>query len=385
MGLALVLLAGSGLVIRSFIRLVGVDPGFDTHHLLTFQVGLPRSKYPKDQAQAAFFQNLLAKISQLPGVRSASMENYPPLTGLGAATGVRIVGRPDAGHADLPVSGVRVVGPDYFRTMGIPILAGRSFSAAELNEVRHVVVVNQAFVDKYLSNENPLGKKISIYMHADKVDEADPSEIIGVSGVVRQMGPGEEAKPNVYWPMPELVYSRMTVLIRTSNDPLALVPAARRELRKIDPELPMASIASMDQLLSDSLSRSRFVMFVLGVFAGIALLLTAVGIYGVIAYSVAQRTHEIGVRMALGAQRSNVLGLVLAQGTRLTLSGITIGIVAALGLTRLMGSLLYGVSTTDPLTFAAVILILAAVSFLANYVPARHATRVSPVVALRYE
>jgi len=222
-------------------------------------------------------------------------------------------------------------------------------------------------------------------MHDDKVDDQNPSEIIGVAGSVRQMGPGEEAKPNAYWPMPELPYSTMTILVKSSSDPLSLVSPVRYELAQIDSELPMSSIATMDQLLSDSLSRSRFMMFVLGVFAAIALALTAVGIYGVIAYGVAQRTHEIGIRMALGAQRGNVLGLVLGQGTRLTLVGVGIGIVAALGLTQLMTSLLYGTSATDPLTFLAVILILAAVAFLATFVPARHATKVSPIVALRYE
>src|SRR5262249_11513713 len=193
------------------------------------------------------------------------------------------------------------------------------------------------------------------------------------------------AKPIAYWPMPELTYSRMTILVKTTGDPLSLVSPIRYELKQMDRELPMASIASMDQLLSDSISRSRFTMFVLGVFAAIALILTAVGIYGVIAYSVAQRTHEIGIRMALGAQRGNVLGLVLGQGTRLTLIGVGIGAVAASVLTRLMSSLLFGISATDPITFVAVIVMLAAVALLATFVPARHATRVSPVVALRYE
>jgi len=385
MGLALVLLAGSGLLIRSFVRLAGVNPGFESRNLLTFQVTLPRSKYGKDELQVAFFKELLARIRRVPGVRSVSMENYPPLTGLGAATGVHILGQPQVPISEGPVSGVRVVGPDYFATMRIPILAGRTFSDAELNEVRRVVIVNQAFVDKHLPGENPLGKRVVIHMRDDKVDEANPSEIIGVCGSVHQMGPGEEAKPNAYWPMPELPYSRMTILVSSSNAPLSLVSPIRYELHQIDSELPMASVASMDQLLSDSLSRSRFVMFVLGLFAAIALVLTAVGIYGVIAYGVAQRTHEIGIRMALGAQRGNVLGLVLGQGTRLTLIGVGIGIVAALGLTQLMGSLLYGVSATDPITFGAVIFILVAVALLATFVPARHATQVSPIVALRYE
>jgi len=243
--------------------------------------------------------------------------------------------------------------------------------------------VNQAFVRKYLRGENPLGKKISIYMHGDKFDDDHPSEIIGVCGAVHQMGLDSEAKPTVYWPIPELTYSRMTILVRTSNDPATLVPAIRRELRQMNPELPMASVATMEQLLGDSLARSRFTMSLLGLFAALALALTAVGIYGVISYTVAQRTHEIGIRMALGAQRATVLGLVLRQGVRLMIAGVGLGIVSALALTRLMSNLLYGVGAADPATFAAVVFTLLAVAFLASYVPARYATRVSPILALR--
>jgi putative ABC transport system permease protein len=383
MSLALVLLVGAGLLIRSFVRLAGVDPGFDPRNLLTFQVGLPQAKYPKDEGQMAFFREVLLRVGRLPGVRSVSMENFPPLTGTGSATGVHIMGQPKAGPADLPVSGVRVVGPDYFRTMGIPLLAGRSFDERESTEASHVVVVNQVFVEKYLRGENPIGKKISIYMHGDKFDDDHPSEIVGVCGAVHQTGLDSEAKPTVYWPIPELTYSRMTFLVRTSNDPAGLVPAIRRELRQINPELPMASVATMEQLLGDSLARSRFTMWLLGVFAAVALALTAVGIYGVISYTVAQRTHEIGIRMALGARSGNVLGLVLRQAVRLMIAGVGLGIVSALALTRLMSNLLYGVGAADPATFAAVVFTLLTVAFLASYVPARYATRVSPIVALR--
>jgi putative ABC transport system permease protein len=385
MGLALVLLAGSGLLIRSFVRLIGVDPGFDPHNLLTFQVSLPTSKYPKDAPQMAFLQELQQRIGRLPGVRSVTQENYPPLTGMGAATGVYILGTPRQGDSDLPVSGVRVVGPEYFRTMQIPIEAGRSFDPVEMTGTRHVVIANHTFVDTYLRGQNPIGKKLVIYMHDKGVDDKNPSEIIGVSGAVRQMGLDAEAKPNVYWPMPELVYSRMTFLVRTSSDPGSLTAAIRRELFEMDSQIPMASVTTMDQLLSSSLSRSRFTMFLLGLFAAVALILTAVGVYGVIAYNVAQRTHEIGIRMALGARRTNVLALVLGQGTRLMLIGIGSGVVAALLLTRLMQSLLFGVSAADPLTFTLVSLLLAAVSLLASYFPARYAINVSPTVALRYD
>jgi putative ABC transport system permease protein len=385
MCLALVLLAGSGLLIRSFVRLVGVDPGFDASHLLTFKVSLPSSKYGKDPACLAFFRQLLARISALPGVRSVSMNTFPPFSGLGSATVVHVLSQPERSLMDLPVAAVRVIGKDYFPTMQIPLHSGRTFNEQELTEERHVVIINQAFADQYLKSVNPLGQKAVIYMKSLEESKNTPSEIIGVVGDVRQMSLDTPAEPTVYWPHPELVISEMTIVVRTTNDPLTLVSAVRSELQQMDPEQPMAAIATMDQLLAGSLSRSRFTMLVLGVFAALALVLACVGIYGVIAYSVTQRTQEFGIRMALGANRRDVLRLVLGLGTRLTLLGIGLGIVAALIVTRLMATLLYGVSATDPLTFTAVALLLAIIALAACYIPARRATRVDPIVALRYE
>ena len=383
--LALVLLAGSGLLIRSFVRLVGVDPGFDASHLLTFKVSLPSSKYKTDAALLIFFRQLVTRISHLPGVRSASMNSFPPFSGLGSATGVHVLSQPERSLMDLPVAAVRIIGADYFSTMQIPLRAGRTFNEQELTEERHVVIINQAFADQYLKGVNPLGQKAVIYMKSLEESKNTASEIIGVVGDVRQMGLDTPAEPTVYWPHPELVMSEMTVVVRTENDPLTLVSAVRNELQQMDPEQPMAAIATMDQLLSGSLSRSRFTMLVLGVFAALALVLACVGIYGVIAYSVTQRIQEFGIRMALGANRHDVFRLVLGQGTRLTLLGIGLGIVAALIVTRLMATLLYGISATDPLTFVAVALLLALVALAACYIPARRATRVDPIVALRYE
>ncbi len=385
LGLALVLLAGSGLLIRSFVRLIGVDPGFNANHLLTFKITLPQSKYGKDLSCIAFFQQLLARIRVIPGVRSASMESFPPLTGLGAATGVHILSQPQQSLGDLPVANVGVVGQDYFSTMNIPLRAGRLFNAQELAQEKHVTVISQAFADKYLRGVNPLGQKAVIYMKSDAEAESQPSEIIGVVGDVHQIGLDTAPEPTVYWPHPELVMSGMTILVRTSTDPLALVSTIRNELQQMDPELPMAAVATMDQLLADSLSRSRFTMLLLGIFSVVALVLASVGIYGLIAYSVAQRTQELGIRIALGAQRRDVLRLVLAQGTRLTLLGMAIGVLAALALSRLLATLLFAVSATDPLTFAGVAALLAIVALAACFIPARRATCVDPIVALRYE
>ncbi|HUC52745.1 MAG TPA: ABC transporter permease [Candidatus Cybelea sp.] len=385
LALALILLTGSGLLIRSFVRLIGVNPGFEADHVLTFKVSLPRHKYGKDPKCLAFFQQLLARINAVPGVRSATMESFPPLSSLGAATAVHVLSQPSLAVSDLPVASVRVVGPDYFRTMNIPLLAGRFFNAQELAEEKHVTIINQAFADKYLHGENPLGQKAAIYMKSLSEKEIQPSEIIGVVGDVHQIGLDTAPEPAVYWPHPELVMSAMTVLVRTEGDPLALVSTARDELQKLDPELPMAAVVTMDQLLADSFSRARFTMLLLGIFAAVALLLASVGIYGLIAYSVTQRTQELGIRIALGAQRSDVFRLVLSQGTRLTLLGVSIGVFAALALSRLLATLLFSVSPSDPLTFAGVAGLLAIVALLACFIPARRATRVDPIVALRYE
>jgi putative ABC transport system permease protein len=385
LALALVLLIGSGLLIRSFARLIAVDPGFETGHLFTFKVTLPRSKYGTDPLRLAFFQQLLPRLAAVPGVRSASMESFPPLAGLGAATGVHILSQPSLTLSDLPVANVQVVGPGYFHTMNIPLRAGRFFNEQELIQEKHVTIINQAFADKYLHEVNPLGQKAAIYMKSFNENELQASEIIGVVGDVHQTGLDTAPEPTVYWPHPELVMSGMTILLRTTNDAHALVPAVRAQLQQLDPELPMAAVATMDQLLADSLSRSRFTMLLLGIFAAVALLLAAVGIYGLIAYSVTQRTQELGIRIALGAQRRDVLRLVLSQGTRLTLLGVAIGVFAALAFSRLLSTLLFNVSATDPFTFAGVACLLAMVALLACFIPARRATRVDPIVALRYE
>jgi putative ABC transport system permease protein len=385
MALALILLAGSGLLIRSFIRLVGVAPGFDANNLLTFTVTLPQSKYAKDPATLSFFQNLLPRLAKLPGVRSVSMDSYPPFAGQGAGTTVHILGEPERPASEFPVASVRVVGPDYFPTMGIPLRAGRTFNAEELATERHVVIVNQAFVRQYLPGKNPLGRKLVIFMKSLEESANSPSEVIGVVGDVHLMGLDDTADPIVYWPHPELAYTRMTVLVRTATQPLAQVPAIRDTLQQLDSELPMANVATMEDLLSDSLARARFTMRLLGIFAAMALILAAVGIYGVIAFNVTQRTQEIGIRTALGAQARDVFRMILGEGLRLTILGVAIGIFGAFLTTHFLASLLYNTGATDPITFAAVAALLAFVALAACYIPASRATRVDPLVALRYE
>ncbi|MGH9728895.1 MAG: ADOP family duplicated permease, partial [Candidatus Acidiferrales bacterium] len=382
--LALVLLAGAGLLIQSFSRLTHVNPGFDASQLLTFKLSLPENKYKNDAADIAFYRELLDKLSHLPGVRSVSMENLAPFNGLqneGVATDVILPGQADLPEAKRPDTAVRVVGFDYFRTMEIPVVQGRTFSPAELAAEKHVVIINDTFARKYFPDTNPIGQKITINMK----DTNAPSEIIGGVGDVHGARLNAAPWPMIYWPYPELAYSGMTIVVRTKTDSLALVPSAREIVQSMDKDEPISNIATMDQLVSDSVARSRFTTILLAVFAALATVLACIGIYGVMAYATAQRRGEIGIRMALGAQRSDVLRLVLGQGTRLALAGVGIGIIAALALTRLMASLLYQVSTTDPVTFAAVVLLLVAVALVACYVPARRAMRVDPMVALRHE
>ena len=379
--LALVLLIGSGLMIKSFLRLQSVNPGFSTDNLLTVRLLLPESKYREDRQRITFFREAVARIGALPGVRSAGAVNFLPFTGPGAATSFIIEGRPAPAPGQKPTVDSRVCDPNYFRTMGIPLISGRIFSEKEATEVSHVVVINEAMKRNYFPDEDPIGRRITISMSNEPV----PSEIIGIVGDVKHAGLDIEPRAMAYWPHPELAYSFMTLVARTEGDPMSLASSVQREVQALDKDQPIADVHTMEQLLSASVARARFSTLLLGVFAGVALLLAAVGIYGVMSYSVTQRTHEIGIRMALGASRGDVMGLVVRQGMTLALVGVGLGLGAAYALTRVMSSLLYGVSVTDPVTFIAISLVLTGVALAANLVPARRATRVDPMIALRYE
>lgn len=379
--LALILLTGAGLLIRSFGRLMSVDPGFKAENILTAWVQLPDSKYKDETRRNQFFAQLLSRLRQLPGVRSASADAFLPFAGIIAGTGVDVEGRPKLPPAEQPEIDVALVEPQFFETMGIPVLQGSSFSEREATEVSHKVVISKAMATRLWPNENPIGKRVTIYMKRENV----PSEVIGVVGDVKHAGLDADVHPTAYWPYPELSFSFMTLVVRTDGDPLALAPALRQAVLSIDKDQPVADVTSMNDLLSASLARTRFATAIMAAFAGMALLLAVLGIYGVVTYSVEERTREIGIRVALGAPRDGILRMMLRQGMSLGVLGIAIGTALSLALTRLMADLLFDTKATDLTTFLSVILILSGVAMTACYLAARRATHVDPITALRYE
>jgi putative ABC transport system permease protein len=378
--LALVLLICAGLLVKSFTRLQSVDPGFNPENLLTVRVSLPLAKYDTNEKRIDFFQQAIAQMKAIPGVQSVGAINTPPFTGLYAGTTVDVDGQVLPPEQELK-TGVCVTDVNYFQTMQIPLTRGRLYNEQEAREMRHVVVVNEAFVRKNLGGADPLGKRLTIYMKPENV----PTEIIGVVADHKHLGLDVEIEPVSYWPHPELVYPGMTIMLRTTTDPGAVAGAARGVIRSLDPQQPIGEITTMENLLSVSVARARFSSSLLGVFSIVALVMAAVGIYGVMSYSVLQRTHEIGVRMALGAQRLDVLKLVVKKGIVLGVIGVVVGLAASFALTRLMRTLLFEVTTTDKATFALVSLGLFLITIVACYLPTRRATKVDPLKALRYE
>jgi putative ABC transport system permease protein len=383
--LSLVLLIGAGLMIKSFAKLNRINPGFNTDNLLTMGVTLLRSNYPEDENVAAFYTQVLDHLKSMPGVQSAGAITELPLSGSNTSDNFTVEGRPPIAKEDRPLVECRVVMPHYFESMGIPLLQGRDFSYNDTKQTPNVTVINEAFARRHFPGEDPLGHRLSL-----QGQFRDPLLIVGIVGDVRGLALEEPATPEIYFPylqnpLFDSFDRSVTFVVRTKSSPTGMVEGLRAELLSMDRTLPVYALKPMTEYLSDSLSRRRFNLVLLSVFAAVALLLAAVGIYGVISYSVSQRTHEIGIRVAVGAHSTDILRLVVGQAMVLTLVGVTIGIGAALALTRLLESLLFDVSTTDPLTFVVVSAVLVAVALVACFVPALRATRVDPMLALRYE
>ncbi|HSC27212.1 MAG TPA: ABC transporter permease [Vicinamibacterales bacterium] len=377
--LALILLVGAGLLVRSFAQLLRVDPGFDSERTVTMDVGLPGSRYD-DARRIGFFRRFFERVDRLPGVHGAGAVSFLPLTGLGAATRYDVIGQPKPPLGEEPVTDVRVATNGYFRAMGIPLIRGRLFREDDAADAANRVVINEVMARRHWPDEDPIGKRISISWSNRREDE-----IIGVVGNVRHAGLDVESRAMTYWPYPRDPYGSMTIAIRAAGDPRPLASAVVSIVRALDSELAVADVRTMDEVVADSVAERRVTMLMLGIFAGAALLLAAVGIYGVIAYSVTERTQEIGIRMALGADRRDVLRMVVGRAMLLAAAGTALGAAGALPLTRLMESLLFDVTPGDPLTFLAVAGILCGVAAVASYVPGRRAARVDPVIALRAE
>jgi predicted permease len=383
MALALVLLIGAGLLIKSFAQLQQVNPGFRPEGVLSMQLTLPEAKYKEPRQRQEFYRQLMERVRALPGVEAAGATNVLPLSGQNQSGSFNIEGRPVPQGQSPPHGDRWLVTADYFRTMNIPLVRGRYFTEQDGPDAPGVAMVDETMARKYWPGEDPVGKRITFETGPD--NQPRWREIVGLVGHVRHKDLEGESRVQYYAPLMQRPNSGIFLAVRTSGDPESLSPAVRGVVREMDKDLPVYKVTTMRQLVSDSMAQRRFSMLMLGIFAVVALVLASVGLYGVLAYSVTQRTREIGVRMALGAQTRDVLKMIVGQGMALALAGVGIGLVIAFAATRLMSSLLYGVTATDPSVFAGVAVLLAGVAFLACYVPARRATRVDPMEALRYE
>ena len=375
---AVMLLIGAGLLVRSLIALQNVNPGFDPQNVLTMRVDLSRAKYDTPEKTANFFQQLETRVAGLPGVEAVGLVTELPLSGQPNDVPFTVEGRPPVPPGQEFDADFRRVNQNYFNALRIPLLRGRSFTEQEVRQADHVTVVSQQLVDQVFPNEEALGKRL-VTAIGDQT-----YEIIGVVGDLHHRALNEgQPFPAMYFPT--LESGRTNLVVRTHGDPLSIVGAVRKEVQAIDPDQPIAAVKPMTEWVETSVAAPRYRTTLLALFAALAMILAATGIYGVMSYSVAQRTHEIGVRMALGARRVDVLKLVVRQGMLLTIVGLIVGLGGAFALTRVMSSLLFGVGTKDPITFVVVAVLLIAVAFIACFVPARRATKVDPLVALRYE
>jgi predicted permease len=377
---AVILLVGAGLVGNSFVRLLKVDPGFNSDGVAAIKLFLSPVEYPEgDRKGTVLLRQVLESVRSVPGLISVGLVNALPITG-GPETDFVIQGRPAPLPSNEPSAAIRVADSEYFHTMGIPLLAGREFTEGDNASASRVMLVNQTMARQYWPHEDPIGQRVTMK------DWGPPltGEIVGIVGDVKTNGLETNAEPMIYWPYAQFPQLFNTIVIRSEDDPLRQLPAVKNAIWAVAKNQPISEIATMDQILADSLARRRLYMALMAVFSTAALLLAAVGVYGMLSYCVNRRTHEMGIRLAIGAERKDVLWLVLGEGITMALAGIAVGVAAALVLTRLMSSLLFGVSASDPITFAGVALLILLVALVASYIPARRATRVDPMVALRY-
>ncbi len=382
--LSLLLLVGAGLLLKSFVRLLNADPGYTAARVLTMLVPLPNTNYSSPEQQHAFFRQALERTRALSGVEAAAAVNVLPLGNRETRTTFNIDGRPPAAPETQVAARNPIITSDYFRAMNIPVRRGRAFTDRDAADAPPVAVINEAFARRYFPNEEPLGQRL--ITDDEKNNPLPPREIVGIVGNVRLDGLDDEEIPEFYVPFFQSSDGQMNLVVRSStSDPAVLASAVRGVIKEIDKGLAVWETRTMDERVAQWVAPRRFNALLLGCFAFVALVLAAIGIYGVMAYSVTQRTHEIGIRIALGAQSGDVLRLIVGRGMGLALIGVACGLAAAAAMTRVMRSLLYEVNTTDPMIFAGVAALLTLVAFAACYVPARRATKVDPMVALRYE
>ena len=382
LALAVVLLLAAGLLVRSFNKLVNVDLGFDRENVLTTRISLPRSVYAKPQQVQAFYDDLLQRVKSLPGVESAGAINHTPFTGFGLIANFGIEGQSQLEKKKEPATGIGSVSPEYFQTMKIPLLSGRYYDARDSADGQKVAIVNQAFAKHFFANGEAVGKRIGF---ACEGAEGLCRTIVGVVGNIRQESITDEVAPEIYVPFSQMRLNGMTLMVRTTSDPLALARSIRSEVLAIDQNQPVYDVKTLAQRVNEAVAVSRALMVLFAAFALLALVLGAVGIYGIVSYSVTQRTHEIGIRMALGARAANVLSLIMKNGLTLVLAGIVIGVGSAIGLTRFLATLLFGVEPTDGVTFVVVSSVFFVIAMVAALIPALRATRVDPLTALRDE
>jgi putative ABC transport system permease protein len=384
MALAVMLLVGAGLLMRSFLQLQQVDPGFRPQQTLAADLSLPDRSYPEEAQRAEFYRSLLERIGGLPGVRAVGAVSMLPMGSEQFIINYQVRGREPAAPGEAVSLEVRIATPEYFRAMEIPLLRGRAFTEADHADAPQVALINETAARQIFPDEDPIGQFIALGWGIDE-DRFAGGEVVGIVGDVRQFGPGADFAQEIYLPFAQIPLHDMTVVARTAGDPQALAGVMRGEVRTLDPALPVMDLRTLEHVVSRAVAQPRFYMLLLSLFAAVALALAAIGIFGVLAYLVTQRTREIGLRIALGADPGTVQRLVAGRALRLAIGGVVAGMLGALALTRVLESLLYGVSATDPLTFVAVSLILIGVALVASYLPARRAARVDPMVTLRAE